>query len=266
MARYDFIEEVNKNIDIIEHVEKFNPYHDARGRFTSGGTGAVSFSGTAGQMRNYGQKKQEFDAMMAGKDTASAEIAKNMVAAAAKREPEITKTIQDSIADVPGATMVGLDYKLKGEGSLHRKIRDESIEKGITPEEAAKKMYDVNRYTVQNDEKNLTATIKNTLSTMEKQGYEVMRVKNTLAKEDAEYRGINMVVKAKDGGMFELQFHTQKSLEIKEVNHKLYEKQRESTTSRAEKIRLGEEMRANAKSIPTPDDIGTIETFNNLPK
>ena len=38
MSKFDHIEEVNKNIDHIEHVEKFNPYHDKWGRFTSSGT------------------------------------------------------------------------------------------------------------------------------------------------------------------------------------------------------------------------------------
>lgn len=35
MNQYDHIEEVEKNIDEIEVVEKFNPFHDARGRFSS---------------------------------------------------------------------------------------------------------------------------------------------------------------------------------------------------------------------------------------
>lgn len=39
----DHIEEVNKNIDHIEHVEKFNPFHDARGRFANA-NGFASYS------------------------------------------------------------------------------------------------------------------------------------------------------------------------------------------------------------------------------
>ena len=47
--RYDQIEEVNKNIDDIEHVKKVNPYHDpSTGRFTSKGGGGASAGGTAG--------------------------------------------------------------------------------------------------------------------------------------------------------------------------------------------------------------------------
>ena len=39
----DHIQEVNKNVDKIEHVEKFNPFHDARGRFSSS-RGMASYS------------------------------------------------------------------------------------------------------------------------------------------------------------------------------------------------------------------------------
>ena len=45
MNRYDHIEEVEKNIDVIEEVkvEKFNPFHDSRGRF-SNKNGFASYS------------------------------------------------------------------------------------------------------------------------------------------------------------------------------------------------------------------------------
>lgn len=53
MSQVDNITEVNKNIDNIEHVEKFNPFHDARGRF-SNAHGMASYSANpktkAGQM------------------------------------------------------------------------------------------------------------------------------------------------------------------------------------------------------------------------
>lgn len=264
-------EEVIKSIPTIaksfnEIIEKFNPYHGKDGRFTSAGSGAVSFSGTAAQMRNYGQKKDEFDAMIAGKGADASVVAKDLVSAAAKREPEITKALQDTVAGIPGAELIGLEHRLKTEESLARKIRNDSVEGGMTPEQAASKMYDVNRYTISNNEQNLTATVKTTISNMEGQGYEVMRVKNTLGNPNAEYRGINMVVKANDGGLFELQFHTPRSLEVKEVNHKIYEQQRQSTTSRAEKKQMGQQMRDNAASIPTPDGIDSVTPFNNLSK
>lgn len=51
--KYDEITEVNKNIDELEHIEKFNPFHDSRGRFSSS-QGMKSYSANpktkAGQM------------------------------------------------------------------------------------------------------------------------------------------------------------------------------------------------------------------------
>lgn len=42
MNGYDKIEEVNKSIDHIEEVQKFNPHHDSKGRFASGGGGGAA--------------------------------------------------------------------------------------------------------------------------------------------------------------------------------------------------------------------------------
>ena len=57
MSGYDKIEEVNKGIDHIEEVQKFNPYHGKDGRFTSGSGGAVG-GGTAGAAGSGDDKKQ----------------------------------------------------------------------------------------------------------------------------------------------------------------------------------------------------------------
>lgn len=46
MSRYDRLEEVEKGIDTIEEVKKFNPYHGKDGRFSSKGGGG----GIAGPM------------------------------------------------------------------------------------------------------------------------------------------------------------------------------------------------------------------------
>lgn len=46
--QYDII--VEKNIDLIEEIAKFNPYHDARGRFTTAGGGG-KFYATPGKSK-----------------------------------------------------------------------------------------------------------------------------------------------------------------------------------------------------------------------
>lgn len=47
---FDIIVEIEKNIDRIEEVEKFNPYHDAKGRFATA-DGAISFTYAPGKSK-----------------------------------------------------------------------------------------------------------------------------------------------------------------------------------------------------------------------
>ena len=160
--------------------------------------------------------------------------------------------------------MVGLEYAVKGEGSLTRKIKTETLEKGCSAAEAAASMKDVNRYTMKLGEDNFASGYEKTMKTLESQGYEVVRVKNTLANPNAPYRGVNTNIKSPDGSIWELQFHTAKSLEVKEVNHKLYETQRLDKTPAAKKAELGATMAQNAASIPTPKNIEKIVNINKL--
>jgi hypothetical protein len=102
------------------------------------------------------------------------------------------------------------------------------------------------------------------LQLLEKKGFKTARIKNTLANEDAPYRGVNCVIQAPDETMFELQFHTPKSLEVKEVNHKLYEEQRLDDTPEERKEELGRIMSENCKSIPTPEGLDKIGSYNNI--
>lgn len=228
--------DVIHEVETIEVVHKYNHNHDARGRFCSGPGGGGAAAGSA--------------------STAESE-AKSLVSKAKKREPKLTAMLK-SCAEDAGGEMVGLEYAVKGEGSLTRKIKTEMAEKGVTAKEAAASMKDVNRYTMQLTEDNFAAGYKNTMDTLRKSGCEVTRVKNTLKNPNAEYRGVNTNIKNPDGSVWELQFHTAKSLEVKEVNHKLYEKQRLDTTPAAEKAELGRQMAKNAASIPTPKGIETI--------
>lgn len=59
--------------------------------------------------------------------------------------------------------------------------------------------------------------------------------------------------------MFELQFHTPQSLEVKEANHKLYEEARLAETSKEMKKKLTNQMIENASSIGVPNEIERIK-------
>ena len=255
-ARYDYIEEV-RVAKTFSEILKFNPYHDSKGRFAPA-NGATSFTYSPGK-----SKAHDMAIARAQTDAKIKETAASMVAKAKEAEPQLTSMLS-GCANAAGGEMVGLDFAVKGEGSLARKIKTETLEKGVSIEAAAASMKDVNRYTMQLTEENFVSGYNATVKTLADNGYQMVRVKNTLANPTAEYRGVNTNVKSPDGSIWELQFHTATSLEIKEANHKLYETQRLDSTSASERVRLGQQMSQNAASIPTPVGIETIENINNL--
>ena len=222
-------------------IRKYNKNHDKSGRFTTAGA-AVTISP---------------DKRMCAK-AASAAVAK-----AKEAEPAITGALQE-VAAATGGQMIGLEFRTKTEESLARKLEKEGREKKLDIKASLDRMYDINRYTTQYSEENMTAGIQQTFSTLESKGYTVMRVKNTFPDESAGYRGINAVVKTPQGTNFELQFHTAKSFEVKMSNHTLYEKQRAKGVTKEQYDKYEAEMAAAARSIPMPKGISSIKTFNNL--
>jgi hypothetical protein len=161
-----------------------------------------------------------------------------------------------SLATSRGGEMTGLEYRLKDTDSLARKIEADSVEKKLSMEDAASRIYDVNRYTMQFDTQDFTANAQSTMSDLENEGFRVVEIKNTLKNADAQYRGVNVKLE-KDGLGMELQFHTPESNEAKKVNHDLYAVYREETNPRRQ-AGLDRRMRQNAAAIPTPPDINLL--------
>jgi hypothetical protein len=86
---------------------------------------------------------------------------------------------------------------------------------------------DILRYTMQVGEKKYTTISSNTLTALKDQGHDILLVKNYWGKDG--YKGINAVLRNPQGTKYELQFHTPRSLTVKEeISHPLYEKIRAS--------------------------------------
>jgi hypothetical protein len=133
-------------------------------------------------------------------------------------------------ANANGGTMEGLDYRMKAEKSLARKIDDEKVENGGDAEVTADKMSDVVRYTMTFEEPEYTEGVAGTVEGLEAKGYD-MRVKNYWVEGDP-YQGINVAAVHPNGQKFELQFHTPGSHKAKEPIHAEYETYRESRDNR----------------------------------
>lgn len=185
-------------------------------------------------------------------------IAGDLVTQASQKEKIVTDDLKQAVSQGTGH-LEGLQYRLKGEESLARKLVDKSASKGISIEEYAGKVTDVLRYTSVSDKESLTNDFFVTEDNLGKNGYTVIEVTNTFALKNVPYKGINTLVKDKEGYVFELQFHTPQSLEVKEANHKLYEEARLAETSKEMKKKLTNKMIENASSIGVPNEIERIK-------
>lgn len=186
---------------------------------------------------------------------ASAKALRDRVAAV---EPELTRTMID-LADKHGGTLEGLQHRLKSEKSLARKIDAEKGDFGGDTDKTGDAMSDVVRYTVTFNDGNYVSGATQTIADLQASGHKT-RVKNYW-KEGDPYQGVNVAVTTPDGLTFELQFHTPKSLAVKELNHKAYEKYRTATNAR-DRYRYWDEGVRIANRVPVP--AGDILGFGDV--
>jgi hypothetical protein len=169
--------------------------------------------------------------------------------------PQIISVTDASTGDAytsTGGKLEGLEYRIKSTDSLARKIEgDAKAEKhGGSLESAANDISDASRYTMTFPEENYTGSVQDALKQLEDYGYEV-KAKNFWQKGD-DYQGINVKLKAKNGSIIELQFHTPSSLATKEKKlHSIYEKYREEKDLN-KKYTFWNEMVSVSDSIPVP--------------
>lgn len=159
-----------------------------------------------------------------------------------------------------GSSNTSFDFMYKGFDSLFRKITTKSASKGLSKEEYAERITDALRFTNLSPAETLTEDYFKMINALESQGFKMVEVTNTFV-DYTSYRGVNTLVKSPNGYIFELQFHTPQSMEIKEINHKLYEEERKlDKVKDANRIReiIATENK-NAKSIITPKDVEKIQ-------
>lgn len=181
---------------------------------------------------------------------ASSEViaARQQLATMSKIEPQVTQTLSD-LAAANGGEMVGLQYRLKSVESLSRKMADQP---GIPINDAL-------RYTMSFDEMSFTEGSKITMANLQKQGYVPTVLRNTF-KDGQPYKGINSTYLTPEGEMFELQFHTPESFQMKDlINHPLYEQQRVLPRTDPAWTNLRDQMIQNSSSVPNPPGVSSIK-------
>ncbi|MGL4283098.1 MAG: hypothetical protein ACRCSI_05580, partial [Eubacterium aggregans] len=169
-------------------------------------------------------------------------------------EPAVTKNIKQITEDAGGEN-AGLEYRLKSPSSIYEKMYDR--EEMVDIDE----IKDIIRYTEIFSADTLAQGTADSLKAYEALGYTIIKVKNTFVDENASYKGINTAMEMPNGQVFEIQFHTPASYEVKEESHKLYEEYRLLSPEDPKSIAIEDEMNAKNVKIGT---IKNIESITNL--
>ena len=241
------------------------------GRFGSGGGDSIKPVGSDFQHGGGGGHQPEAtSALDAHRDVtgpppspAAQAKASEMAAAAKAAEPETTAILHEEMGKsggyilnatgTPGNMVLGRyeppgvpNNALKSEGRLAEKIdtKTAALGPGATVDDGAAKIGDALRYTGISGSKSYSDTVKAAVQGLVNKGYtfDVGRWKNTW-KPGEDYRGINSTVKAPNGTVFELQFHTPQSWDMKENGtHALYAEERKDTTPEDRKAELHQQQ------------------------
>lgn len=147
--------------------------------------------------------------------------------------------------------LVGFENRAKTLESYLRKVKDMYALEGSTlnARDAAASIGDLLRYTTRYEEADFTASVLTQVRRMKAAGYRITKWK---PRNDIDYFGLNTNWQSPDGTIFEMQFHTPASFQVKESNHVLYEQQRSLPASDPEAVALAEQMAVAKDTIPIP--------------
>jgi hypothetical protein len=179
--------------------------------------------------------------------------ASELMSRAKSAEPDLTRRL-DGVARASGGQLVDLKTRLKeDQDRIAQKLAIEMTRNGVSLEVAAERQYDINRYTIQLPEDHYTEGARQAIASLIHDGDRVGEVRNTWEpRHEQGYRGINCVLRTKDGTRYELQFHTQESLAAKHDNHPLYKRTRGEALPKSERADLDERMQQRAAIPVTP--------------
>lgn len=163
-------------------------------------------------------------------------------------EPTVTPGLI-RLAAANGGFMQGLDYRLKNQESLARKLYNKSQSKGLTVGEYGNRIGDALRYTFIAPDTDYGNASQKFIDSLRAEGYTVV-VENTW-RPGAEYKGLNTNV-SKGGHTYELQLHTAESFRVKMAQHGLYETSRSTNASPEERAAANRQMAENMANLATP--------------
>jgi hypothetical protein len=138
-------------------------------------------------------------------------------------EKTVTPAMRRIEAEDPDRHLAGLENRLKGKERLTEKVEFDVQKKGSTLEDAFANVKDAIRYTFVYNEEKYTAGVYADCERIESAGFERFDRRNLWDQD--EYKGVNSRWRIPGSNrIFEVQFHTQASLDAKEETHSAYER------------------------------------------
>ncbi|WP_206439214.1 hypothetical protein [Streptomyces scabichelini] len=180
-------------------------------------------------------------------------------------EPRITEAIQAAAGRVEHGKLNGLEYRLKGEDSLKRKVATALLEDArLTPDRALANTRDSLRYTVEIPTRDYSHGVQQAVNELRARGFENVTFKNTWG--GSGYKGINSTWRdPSTGQIFEVQFHTAESFVAKMDTHVLYEKGRLPGISSDEFAAIQAAQNDLFDRVPVPRGADSVRLDENLP-
>ena len=183
-----------------------------------------------------------------------------------RAEPIITDHLK-RIVKKNRVNLTGLNFRLKSKESYLRKVESDKRDEmnlGKSTEEVAKNIHDVVRYTVILPQEKFGEKFLAVKNDLTKTGYRFLKLKNTWLDSASSYKGVNAQLLTPEGYIFELQFHTQQSFEVKEDTHKFYEEWRAIGTTDQRKLELLEKMKELSSNLQKPQDVDKINNIKGV--
>ncbi|MDO0937156.1 hypothetical protein QQY66_37600 [Streptomyces sp. DG2A-72] len=179
-------------------------------------------------------------------------------------EPRITEAIRAASGHVEHGQLNGLEYRLKGEDSLKRKVATVLLEDArLTPDRALANIRDSLRYTVEIPTRDYSHGVQQAVDELRARGFENVTFKNTW--ERSGYKGINSTWRdPSTGQIFEVQFHTPESFVAKMDTHVLYEKGRLPGISSDEFAAIQAAQNDLFDKVPVPRGADSIRLDHDL--
>ena len=179
------------------------------------------------------------------------EVAKSLLRQIQAVEPQMTTSLGRLVRELDGH-LAGLEFRIKSESSLARKITAYAKESGNSLEVAARGITDGLRYTAVFSEKDFVDKARNITASMAGNGYSVTKIRNYFGS-GSNYEGLHLVF-SNGEVTFEIQFHTEESYRIKSLNHYDYEVNRSGNVSKALKDLTDEWMKKQWEGFVRPEN------------